>query len=81
MDQVHLTFETTLGDYEADFAPNESLKAVKHRVLAGVLLDPKQADQFVVNLDERALDDSKTVAELGLQSNDWLVVGRLKTKA
>jgi hypothetical protein len=81
MDQIHLTFETTLGDYEADFAPNEPLKAVKRRVLAGVLLDPDQADQFVVNFDERTLDDSKTVAELGLQSNDWLVVERTKAKA
>jgi hypothetical protein len=53
MDSVHLSFETTLGDFEGDFAAEERVQAVKRRVMAGVRLDPEEADAFVLNLDER----------------------------
>ena len=76
MPQVHLFFETTLGDFDGEFASDQPISAIKREVMAGVRLDPNEADQFVINQNEQPLDDSKTIADLGLQTNDWLTVGR-----
>ena len=76
MDKITLTFGTTAGDFTDDFATNQRLGAVKKVVMAKLKLDPSQAEQFVVTLDGEPLDESKTLAELGLTDNLTLTLER-----
>ncbi|MBW3595884.1 MAG: hypothetical protein KY475_01260 [Planctomycetes bacterium] len=76
MEMITLTFATTAGDYTDDFPPNQPLHAVKTKVMAHLKLDPGQADQFVVTRDGNPLDESKTLAELGLVDNLILTIER-----
>lgn len=76
MDKITLTFATTAGDLEDDFAPSQPLHAVKTTIMARLKLDPSQADQFVVTRDGNPLDDSKTLAELGLTDSLILALER-----
>jgi len=76
MDKITLTFATTAGDFTDEFPPNQPLHAVKTVVMAKLKLDPSQADQFVVTLDGEPLDESKTLAELGLNDNLILTLER-----
>jgi uncharacterized protein YecA (UPF0149 family) len=80
MDSVHLSFETTLGDFEADFPTSERVRSVKRSVMEGVRLDPNDANAFVINLDETELEDEKVLADLGLEPNTWLVLERRKQR-
>jgi len=73
---IHLTFSTTAGDLERDFPLNQPLKAVKTRVMARLKLDPSKADDFIVVLEGNPLDESKTLAELGVPENSVLVIER-----
>lgn len=76
MEKITLTFATTAGDFEDEFAPNQPLQAVKKVVMAKLKLDPSQADEFVVTLDGNPLDETKTLAELGLTDNLILTLER-----
>lgn len=76
MAKVHLIFSTTAGDLEDDFPVNQPLHALKREIMGRLRLDPSQADQFVVTLEGNPLDESKTLAELGVPENAVLVIER-----
>lgn len=76
MHRIHVTFSTTAGDLEDDFAVNQPLHALKREVMGRLKLDPSQADQFLVTLDGNTLDESKTLAELNVPENAVLVLER-----
>lgn len=76
MNKVHLVFSTTAGDLEDDFPLNQPLQALKSEIMARLQLDPSQADQFIITLGGNPLDESKTLAELGLQDNSVLLIER-----
>ena len=74
--KIKLIFATTSGDVEGEFPLDQPLKAVEKRVLAEAKLDPSQADDFVVTLNGRLLDESKKLLELGLAECDVLTIER-----
>ena len=76
MAKVHLIFSTTAGDLEDDFPANQPLHALKREVMGRLHLDPSQADQFMVTVEGNPLDESKTLAELGLQEGAILLIER-----
>jgi hypothetical protein len=76
MNKITLTFATTAGDFQDEFPANQPLHAVKKTVMAKLKLDASQADQFAVTLDGNPLDESKTLAELGLTNNLILTLER-----
>lgn len=76
MEKVRLIFSTTAGDLEEDFPTNQPLHALKREVMGRLQLDPSQADEFTVTFEGNLLDESKTLAELGLQDNAVLLIER-----
>lgn len=74
--KIRITFSTTAGDLEDEFPINQPLKALKREVMAKLKLDPSQADQFVVVLNGNVLDESKTLAELGIAAETVLTIER-----
>lgn len=76
MAKMHLIFSTTAGDLEDDFPVNQPLHALKREVMGRLQLDPRQADQFIVTLEGNPLDESKTLAELGVPEHAVLVIER-----
>ena len=76
MNKVHLVFSTTAGDLEDDFPVNQPLHALKREVMGRLQLDPSQAEQFIITLEGNPLDETKTLAELGIQDNSVLLIER-----
>lgn len=76
MEKVRLVFSTTAGDLEDDFPVNQPLNALKREVMGRLQLDPSQANEFIVTFEGNLLDESKTLAELGLQDNTVLLIER-----
>jgi hypothetical protein len=74
--KIRITFSTTAGDLTEDFSVNQPLKALKREVMGKLKLDPSQADQFVVVLNGNVLDESKTLAELGIAAETVLTIER-----
>lgn len=74
--KIHITISTTAGDLEEDFPVNQPLHALKREAMARLKLDPSQADAFMITLDGTTLDESKTLAELGIQPNAVLLIER-----
>lgn len=74
--RIKLTFSTTGGDLEEEFAINQPLHALKREVMARLKLDPSKANDFVVVLDGAELDEQKTLNQLGVPENAVLVIER-----
>ncbi len=74
--RIELTFSTTAGELTEEFPLNQPLQALKREVMGRLKLDPSQADQFVVTLGGNPLDETKTLAELGVAENSVLVIER-----
>ena len=53
-----------------------SVQQLSDRDMARLKLDPSQADQFLITLEGNALDESKTLAELGISENAVLLIER-----
>ena len=74
--RIQITFSTTAGDLTDEFPVNQPLHAMKREVMGKLKLDPSQADQFVVTLNGNQLDETKTLAELGIAAESVLVIER-----
>lgn len=74
--RIQVTFSTTAGDLEENFSVNQPLHALKREVMGRLKLDPSQADQFVVSLNGNVLDESKSLADLGVAAGSILVIER-----
>lgn len=73
---IQVTFSTTAGDLGENFPVNQPLHALKREVMGRLKLDPSQADQFVVSLNGNVLDESKSLADLGVAAGSILVIER-----
>ncbi len=74
--KISLTFSTTAGDLKEDFPTNQPLHATKREVMARLKLDPSKADEFIVTLNGNALDEQKTLGELGIPADSVLIIER-----
>lgn len=73
-EKLHLTISSANGDWEHDFPPNQPVHAVKTAAMAHLHLDPSQADKFILTLNGKPLDESMTLAELGITSGSVLIL-------
>ncbi len=73
---ITLTFSSTAGDFTGEFPVDLILGDVKKRVMEQFGLDPSKADQVIVTLDGRVLDETKTLEELNLPDGAVLVIER-----
>lgn len=74
--RIRLTFSTTAGDLEDEFALNQPLHALKREVMARLRLDPGQADHFVVTFQGNPLDEGKTLSDLDIPEKAILIIER-----
>jgi hypothetical protein len=73
-EKLHLTISSGNGDWEHDFTPNEPVHAVKTAAMAHLNLDPSQAEKFILTFNGKMLDESLTLAELGINSGSVLIL-------
>ena len=74
--RIRIIFSTTAGDLEDEFPVNQPLHALTREVMGRLKLDPSQAEQFVVVLNGNPLDETKTLAELGITAGAVLTIER-----
>lgn len=73
---MKMTFNTSAGNIEDDFPADQPLSSVKLDVMARAHLDPQQAGQYIVACDGATLDESKTLADLGVTGDALLILWR-----
>ena len=74
--KITLVFATTAGNLKESFPVDEHLYAVKHNVMKRMELDPAKADEFVVTLDGKTLDQGETLEQLELCDGAVLTIER-----
>jgi len=74
--KLHLVFSTTAGDLEGDFPVNQPLQALKREIMGRLKLEPSRADEFVVTLNGKILDENKPIGDLGIPGGSVLIIER-----
>ena len=73
---MKMTFNTSAGNVEDDFPVDQPLSSVKVDVMSRAHLDPEQAGQYIVFYDGATLDESKTIADIGVAEGALLILWR-----
>jgi hypothetical protein len=73
---MKMTFNTSAGNVEDDFPIDQPLSSVKLDVMGRAHLDADQAGQYIVAYDGQTLDESKTLADLGVTEGALLILWR-----
>ncbi len=74
---MKVTFSTPQGAVDGDFAADQPLNALKAEVLAKLRLPAAWLDQYVVAQDDKTLDETKSLNDLGIGAESTLVVWRV----
>jgi len=74
--KLNLTISSANGDWEDNFPNNQPVHALKTRAIAHFHMDPSQADQFILTYDGLTLDESRTLAELGIPDGAIIILER-----
>lgn len=74
--KIHLTISSANGDWEDDFPKNQPIHALKTKAIAHFHMDPSQADQFILTYDGLTLDETQTLAELGIPDGAIIILER-----
>ena len=73
---MKIIFNTNGGNVEDDFPIDQPLGALKLEVMKSAKLDVEQAEQYQVAADGAFLDESKTLADLGVTEESTLILWR-----
>lgn len=71
---VELKIASGSGDLTDEFPQNQKAGPLKVSVMERLGLEPSAADEFRLILDDEALDESKTLKELGLEDGTCLIL-------
>ena len=74
--KIRLIISTTAGDLDEEFAVDQPLGAIEKIAMARLKLDPSQAEEFALVLDGQALDEERTLSELGIECDTILTLER-----
>ena len=73
---MKVTINSATGNLEADFPADRPLTTIKRDAMSQLKLDPSDADQYAIAKEGGMLDESKSLAELGLPENVMLILWR-----
>ena len=73
---MKLTFNSATADFADDFPEDQELGRIKVAVMDRMKLDPGEAPQYIIACDGKTLDESQTVAQLGLPEDAMLILWR-----
>ena len=74
---MKLIFNAADGDREYDCQLDQPLRTLKLEAMERFNLDTLQADKYLVAGDGNRLEESRTLAELGLPENSVIILWRI----